>query len=152
MSDQDLGKALLRGDDPIDVQALTLRVLRRDRRRIWSLGIVCVVAWMFVVLLPWATVLPMLAKIARHQAEISGGAAPAAAESTSQTTLMVRIIKEGTIATFLLCIASMLVAAICTVMLVIFSRRATLRQVNARLAQISAQLKTMAASGKTPGC
>jgi hypothetical protein len=35
-------------------------------------------------------------------------------------------------------------AAVCTVSLIVASRRATLRQVNARLAEISEQLKALA--------
>jgi ABC-type Fe3+ transport system permease subunit len=35
----------------------------------------------------------------------------------------------------------MLLAAVCTVALVVLSRRATLRQVNARLAELSAELR-----------
>jgi len=43
-------------------------------------------------------------------------------------------------------LASMFVAAVCTVSLILLSRRATLRQVNARLADLSAELKSF----KTP--
>jgi len=62
MNESDLGKSLLRGEEPIDLQALTARVLRRDRRSMWFLGIACIIAWMLVVMLPWATILPMMAK------------------------------------------------------------------------------------------
>jgi hypothetical protein len=42
----------------------------------------------------------------------------------------------------------MFLAAICTVSLIVLSRRATLRQVNARLGEISAQIRAMGKEGK----
>jgi ABC-type Fe3+ transport system permease subunit len=144
MSDEELRKALLRGESPIDVQALTERVLRRDRRRIWILAIACVVAWMLVVMLPWSTTLPMLAKVVEHRTAMDNQSACATRDAREQSTRLLQVVKQGTIATFIGSIASMFLAAICTVALIIASRRATLRQVNARLAEISSQLKLLA--------
>ena len=148
MNEKELGRALLAGEGTrdIDVTELTRRVLRRDRRRVWVLGTLCVVAWMLVVMLPWSTVLPMLAKVVEHFAQTDGAAtttAPATADHERMIELM-RIVKTGTIATFAGSIAAMFMAAVCTVALVVTSRRATLRQVNARLAEISEQLKLLA--------
>jgi hypothetical protein len=144
MTERELRDSLLRGEDPIDVRAMTERVLRRDRRRMWLLGGACVLAWMLVVMLPWATILPMLAKVVEHQATLTKPGGPAAAEPRQDLTPVLQAVKQGTIATFVGSIASMLVAALSTVALVILSRRATLRQVNARLAEISAQLRAIA--------
>lgn len=144
MTQREFGDALLRGEDPIDVRALTDRVLRRDRRRMWLLGGACVLAWMLAVMLPWATIMPMVAQVIEHQATLNKGG-PAPADQRDQTLLVLQVVKQGTIATFVGSLASMLVAALSTVALVVLSRRATLRQVNARLAEISAQLRTMAA-------
>ena len=155
MSERELGDALLRGEHPIDVNELTRRVLRRDRRRMWILGAFCVIAWMLVVMLPWSTVLPMLAKVASHVAAVEQSTAGANAsvdrvpttdattQRSAQTTELLQIIKQGTIATFIGSIASMFMAAVCTIALILLSRRATLRQVNARLAEISDQLKVL---------
>jgi|HubBroStandDraft_1064217.scaffolds.fasta_scaffold485050_2 hypothetical protein len=142
MSENDLRSALLHGEDPLDLTALAERVVRRDRRRIWFLGIVCIVAWMMVVMLPWTTILPMLAKVVQFQSQIAH-ANSATAPTDDQRLRLARIVRVGTVATFIGSIASMFVAAVCTVCLIILSRRATLRQVNARLWEISAQLKTM---------
>jgi hypothetical protein len=84
MSEKEFGKALLRGEEQINFQMLTDRVVRRDRLRMWILGIVCVIAWMAVVMLPWATILPMLAKVVRHQAEMNQGVIPATAQQLEQ--------------------------------------------------------------------
>jgi hypothetical protein len=148
MSDNYLGDALLRGQDPIDFRALTDHVLRRDRRRVWLVGAACVVAWMLVVMIPWSTVMPMLAKVVEHQAALNKAPAPGTTpqQQQEQTLQMLQIVKQGTIATFVGSLASMFVAAVCTVSLVLLSRRATLRQVNARLADLSAELKAFKAA------
>ena len=157
MSDKDFGKALMRGEDPIDLQALTASVLRRDRRRVWILSVICFFAWMMVVMLPWATVLPAMAKISNEIGKMNGLTTTEISPTTevSPTTqhqqdllLIFKVLNEGTIATFMFSIGSMFVAAVCTIVLVIISRRATLRQVNARLAEISDQLKSMARDSK----
>jgi ABC-type Fe3+ transport system permease subunit len=139
MTEKDLAKALLRGEKTIDVQTLTDRILRRDRRRMWFLGIACVIAWMAVVMLPWATVLPMMAKVAHRQ--LSPTTLPMPGSQHDYSPALLRDLRQSTIVTFLDSIACMFIAAICTVSLIIFSRRATLRQVNARLADIAAQLR-----------
>jgi hypothetical protein len=141
MSEKELGKALLRGEDPIDLQALTQGVLRRDRRRMWILGVACIIAWMSVVMLPWATILPMVAKIGQHQMALNREPAPTADEQREQSLLVLQAVKLGITATFVGSVLSMFVAALCTVALIILSRRATLRQLNVRLAEISEQLK-----------
>jgi hypothetical protein len=98
-----------------------------------------------VVMLPWSTILPMLAKIGEHQLEISRAAPLATREQQEQTLEMARAMKTGIVATFFSSVASMFVAAVCTVLLIIVSRRATLRQVNARLREISLQIKNLSA-------
>jgi cell division protein FtsL len=148
MNEKDLGRALLRGEDPIDIQAMTDRVLRRDRRRMWFLGIACVIAWMLVVMLPWSTIMPMMAKVVEQAMENSRNTSRTTAEQQEQAVQLAMVVKGGTMATFFGSIASMFVAAICTVSLIILSRRATMRQVNARLGEISAQLRTLAKESK----
>jgi ABC-type Fe3+ transport system permease subunit len=142
MSESDLRSALLHDEDPLDLTAMAERVVRRDRRRIWFLGIVCIVAWMMVVMLPWTTILPMLAKVVQFQDQIAH-ATSATGPTDDQRLRLARIVRVGTISTFFGSVASMFIAAVCTVCLIILSRRATLRQVNARLWEISAQLKAM---------
>jgi 4-amino-4-deoxy-L-arabinose transferase-like glycosyltransferase len=143
MNERDIGKKLLAGEGPIDPQILTDRVLRRDRRWMCFLGATCVVAWMLVVMLPWATILPMLAQVVEHQTEVGRNATNTTVEQSESSLRMLQIVKQGTIATFIGSVVSMFFAALCTVSLVILSRRATLRQVNDRLAGISTQLKTL---------
>ena len=130
--------------EPVDARAITAKVLRRDQWRIWILGVICLIAWMAVVMLPWATILPMMAKVVSHQAAVEGATSPPRSDSPEERIELLRIVKVGTMATFFGSIGSMFVAAICTISLIILTRRATMRQVNASLAEISAQLKLLA--------
>jgi cell division protein FtsL len=143
MSEQNFGKEFLRGESPIEFEKLTDRVIQRDRLRILALGAVCVVAWMAVVMLPWATILPMLAKVGQYQAQIGPTNSSPTADQHAQLIELAQAVKEGTIATFVSSIASMFVAALSTVALIVLSRRATMRQVNGRLVQISNQIKAL---------
>jgi len=107
-------KHLLHGERAIDVTELTRRFLKRDRRRVWMLGSVCVIAWMLVVMLPWATIMPMLGKVVEHQRRSPATARPPtriSAEQHDESIRMLQIVKKGTIATFIGSIASMFVAA-----------------------------------------
>jgi hypothetical protein len=54
------------------------------------------------------------------------------------------ILKKGTMLRFAGSMISIFLAAVCTVAFIIGSRRATLRQVNVRLGEISDQLKVLA--------
>jgi ABC-type Fe3+ transport system permease subunit len=141
MNEKDIGKKLLAGEDPIDFQMLTHRALQRDRRRMWFLAAACVAAWMLVVIIPWMTILPMIGRIVENQQRISGNTSVSTKEQQEQTMLLMKVVKGGTVATLIGSVSSMFAAAVCTVSLVILSRRATLRQTNDRLAQISAQLR-----------
>src|SRR5437763_14732718 len=99
MTEKNFGDALLRGQDPIDLAALTTAVLKRDRRRMWMLGIVCIIAWMLVVMLPWSTILPMLGRVVRLQAEIDRTASSLqqSPQQREQSLVVLQAIKAGTI-------------------------------------------------------
>jgi hypothetical protein len=151
MNEREMGRELLRGEAAIDPHILADRVLQRDRRRMWGLGARCVVAWMLVVMLPWATVLPMTAKIVSWQEDMTRGASgDQQQEQQASSTEMLQAVKLGTMSTFFGSIASMFVAATSTVALIVFSRRATLRQINNRLAEIVEKLQPAAASAEAP--
>src|ERR1700683_3584601 len=110
MNERELGKALLRGEEPTDIQAMTERVLRRDRRRIWFLGITCVIAWVLVVMVPWATILPAMAKVGRYAAAMNDATTPAQRQDLEvQAAEAARV---GTIATFIDSIAAIFAAAL----------------------------------------
>jgi len=143
MSENEFGKKLTNQNGGPNAGDLTAIVLRRDRRRMWLLGIGCVITWMLVVMLPWTTVLPMLGNVVGHLAEITQNPTTNPADQREQWIRVLQIVKKGTLATFAGSVLSMLAAAICTVSFIVVSRRATLRQMNAALADISAQLRQL---------
>jgi hypothetical protein len=146
MNEKEVGRALLRRESDLDAKAIADAVMRRDRRRVWSMTFGCIAAWIFVVALAWATILPMVAKVVENQLHASEIARLTPAEQNQHLLDTLRAFKQGTVATALGSVCSILLAAICTVRLITFSRTSTLRQVNARLDEISSQVKLIAAS------
>src|SRR5262249_5201630 len=141
MTEKELGRALLNLDlTPApaapDPQQLTRKILDRDQRRIrllaglatlfWILtavGIVCLCPFYVIVVAP---------RLRAYQA----GRAQLANDWNDWAT-----VGDWAAYWILACILSLLLAAVCTVLLILLSRRATLRQINASLAGISEQLK-----------
>ncbi|MEX2173355.1 MAG: hypothetical protein WD872_03275 [Pirellulaceae bacterium] len=155
MSDKELSRALLDLDarklaGAGDPREHTWRILDRDRRRIWWqtaitialwIGALLMVLWMLValaLLMPWEAHLRDEAQVAR------AGMTPAMREAAEfQAHIMSRMITLG-----ITCSVGVLaLAAGSTVFLVLASRRATLRQINASLLEISEQLKQLRSSG-----
>jgi hypothetical protein len=140
MTERELGKALLNLDMAAaaapDPRQLTRTILERDRRRVRWLTLVAVACWgitlfaiALFVLLFFLYLDPRLHSYAagRHDPAADARAWVAIAQVTAWVVLG--------------CAATALVAAVCTVLLVLVSRRATLRQINANLVEISEQLK-----------
>jgi hypothetical protein len=147
VSEKELGKALLRLDGASlaavpDARQQTWRVLERDRRRVWWLTVVTVGIWLLAVahvvsvLVHLNDLGPKQAQLMKHMQE--GKITPEVREGVqaSHQLAMQKLTMVVTAAVGLLALA-----ALCTVFLVLASRRATLRQVNASLVEISEQLK-----------
>ncbi len=143
MTENELGRALLNLDvvpspAAADPRHLTRQILERDRRRVrllaglatlfWILtaaGIVCLCPFYVIVVAP---------RLRAYQA----GRAQLANDWNDWA-----LVGDWAAYWILGCIISLLLAAICTVLLILLSRRATLRQINAGLAEISEQLKQL---------
>lgn len=143
MTEKELGKALLnvdsaRGPAAQDPQQLTQKILKRDRRSIrlltglatffWilaSAGLVGLVSCYLVI------VTPRLRAYAAGRAQL--------ANDWNDWAYAVDIAGGSMLA----CIVTLLLAAVSTMLLILISRRATLRQINASLAEISEQLKQL---------
>src|SRR5262249_37614301 len=141
MTEKELGRALLNLDmapSPAapDPRQLTRQILERDRRRIrlltglatffWVLttvGIVCLCPFYVLVVAP---------RLRAYQA----GRAQLANDWNDWA-----MVGDWAAYWILACIICLLLAAVCTVLLILLSRRATLRQINASLVEISEQLK-----------
>jgi hypothetical protein len=143
MTEKELGRALLNLDmvpsSPApDPRQLTRTILERDRRRIRLLASLATLFWVLttagVVCLCPFYVIVVAPRLRAYQA------GRAQLENDWNDWAMV-----GDWAAYwiLACIISLLLAAVCTVLLILLSRRATLRQINAGLVEISEQLKRL---------
>jgi hypothetical protein len=148
MSEPDLGKSLLRAaraeqSGPLDSRDRTAQILRRDRRRIRLLGGTTLLLWLIGVC-GIAYVLYNLYIYVPQYMEFAG-------EKTGTSSLERRqTITENYLAGFQIgfvvisCSAAILaLAALGTFLLVLDTRRATLRQINASLTLISERLQRL---------
>jgi hypothetical protein len=145
MSDRELGEALLglkltpsATPTNVDLQ----RILEDDRRRTRRLGRLVVALWIaaalgaLLVLVIGGFVFPMIAKLTGQE---NGGAADPALSPLVMLTKFTAINVVVGSASFVVLVA----AGLSTVLLVFRTRAATLRQINANLMEISAQLKLL---------
>lgn len=140
MHDSNLGKALvgLEQSRAADPQQIARRVIRRDTIRIRILTGLATLCWtvaaagiLWLICFYFMYVVPRLDAYAAHRLELQ-----------NDWSDWIRAFNAG--ARILLgCIASLLLAAVSTVLLILSSRRATLHQINVELAGISDQLKQL---------
>jgi heme exporter protein D len=143
MSEKEVGKALLNlamapTPTAADPRQLTQQILDRDRRRIRLLAGLAALFWILttagIVYLCVYYAMIVAPRLRAYQA----GRAQLENDWNDWAT-------AGDWAAYWIvaCIIALLVAATCTVLLTLFSRRATLRQINASLVEISAQLRQL---------
>jgi hypothetical protein len=150
MSDKAIGKALLNlqtgaSAGAPDPRQLAGKVLARERWRVRLLATLVVLLWLlaaagvfFVIYVASWHLYPKQQKLMR---DATLGKLPVE-EIVEIQALHFRVVELCTQVTAAAFVALTL-AALGTVLLVLASRRATLRQINAHLAEISAQLKQM---------
>jgi hypothetical protein len=145
MSDRELGDALLglkltAATEPTSVDIE--RILEGDRRRTRRLGRLVVALWIaaalgaLLVFVIGGFVFPMIAKLTSQQN--AGGADPALSPLVMLAKFTAINVVVGS-ASFVVLVA----AGLTTVLLVFRTRSGTLRQINANLLEISAQLKQL---------
>ncbi|QEH38404.1 hypothetical protein OJF2_70050 [Aquisphaera giovannonii] len=128
-----------------DARQLTWMVLERDRRRVRRLAGVTIAAWLLATLLALTSlvgfgfVFPRMAKL---RTDVAAGIVTGA----ERDRIEAENAQDFAIGTLQVAFAVLVLgaAAFCTVLLVLASRRATLRQINAGLIAISEQLKQLA--------
>lgn len=141
MTENDLGRALLNLDvappEVPDPRQLTRRILDRDRRRVRWLAGLSAFLWVLTAagIVCWYPFYVMY--IAPRLRAYQAGRAQLANDWEAWAML-----GEWAGGWLTACVLSLLAAAVCTVWLVLLSRRATLRQINASLLEISEQLKS----------
>ena len=154
----DLGKALLQLNSlelagVTDARQQTWQVLERDRRRVrlWTgvtVGLwLLAMAWIVFVLVTFGLLMPMQAKLLQDpdKADERFKDDPEKAKAAAQMRepVMMNLILQKLVVNVTAAVAVLSLAALATVFLVLASRRATLRQVNASLLEISEQLKLL---------
>jgi hypothetical protein len=149
MNDKELGKALLALDtspkpSELDPRQMANNIIARDRRRVRVLAGVAIVFWVIATAgIVWLALMYFFMVEPRLNAYAAGRA--------QLETDWKDWARAGDMAarSLLVCLASLLLAAVSTVVLILLSRHATLRQINASLSELSDQL--IASQSRPPG-
>jgi hypothetical protein len=150
MNEKVLGEMLLQLDadslrETPDPRKSAEPILKRDRRRVWWLTAASIGLWGFatvlvlIVMVVLGLLLPMKAELRHH----------ANRHTAEEQAQMERTVDEGMSMMLVLTAFSGVIscsAILCTLLLILSSRRATLRQVNASLLEISEQLRRLRVS------
>lgn len=151
MNERELGKALLKLDAADlsgvpEMRQQTLRILDRDKRRVRLLASLTLGLWLiaavvisFVLYVFYWHIVPKQMVLIRN---IGVGQAPPPDVVQQVVSVHITALQKGTVIVAV-SVATLTLAALGTVLLVFASRRATLRQVNASLVEISEQLKQL---------
>jgi hypothetical protein len=178
MNEKDFGDALLRLDmtnrPPVDGRALTDRVLVRDRRRVRVLTWLTVGTWLVaaglvvLLLVVFGLIFPAQAKLRDDTGQnrwTPGPSAPAPVPVSGDTKGQARLtpaqreqmrndleiaFKMSSVV-ITVTVGALALAGLFTLGLVLATRRATLRQVNANLVEITEQLKQLRRERAGPG-
>jgi hypothetical protein len=156
MTQKDLGKALLRlGLTELsglpDDREQTWTILERDRRRVRRLACMTIGAWLlstlliFTVLVAFGFLFPRVAKL---RMDVEQGKVSQEQREHLRNEHDLGLMKGTLLIAF--SVAALTFAALCTVLLNLTTRRATLRQINASLVVISEQLKELRSTGAQP--
>jgi ABC-type Fe3+ transport system permease subunit len=158
MSEKELGRALLELDSQKlagvpDAREQTWRVLERDRRRVWRWTALTIALWssaivmVLLMLVAYGLVFPLQAKLRQEEQVARLGLTPQQqAEAQFKAQVVFQMITVGvTVSVGLTCFA-----ILSSVFLGLASRRATLRQINASLLEISNQLKELRQASTAP--
>jgi multisubunit Na+/H+ antiporter MnhB subunit len=148
MSEKELGRALLALDaDKLagaDTRQQTWKILERDRRRVWWLTAITIALWagailmVFGMLVLYGLVFPLQAKL-RDPAELARLPAEMRQDAQFKAQVAFQMVTVGVTVS----VGILAMAALATILLVLATRRATLRQINASLIEISQQLKEL---------
>jgi cell division protein FtsL len=147
MTENDIGKGLLNlnTDAPrsaADERQLARKVLQRDRRRVWLLAAMAVLLWLVaaasVFFVVYVAIFHLYPKQHQLMRDYALGDLPVQQMIEIQS-LHFRTVEICTLVVSAAFVAATL-AAVCTVLLVLVSRQATMRQINAGLAEIFEEL------------
>jgi hypothetical protein len=149
MSEKELSKALLNLDALAlagvpDARQQTWQVLERDRRRVRRLTGLTVAVWVLAMLLALGVLVAFGFLFPQYALLVHGVEQGKLTQAQGQDMLRMYLMGlQKNLLIQALSVAALALAAICTVLLVFASRRATLRQLNASLIEIAEQLKRL---------
>ena len=126
-------------------------ILDRDRRRVRFLTGLTLGVWLFATALIWLVLVKfglLFPQMAKLRMDVERGAVTAAQREQIMDALLFGFEKGTLVIAFSVAVLGL--DALCSVLLSLASRRATLRQINASLIEISAQLKGLQPGGR-PG-
>src|SRR5688572_14365397 len=158
MSEKELGRALLDLDSRqlagiADPREQTWKILERDRRRVWWLTAATLGLWGAAILMVCLMMIAF-ALVFPHQAKLRDEAQVARLNLTPELLAEARF--DAQIA-FQMCVVGVTVAVgvtclavLASLLLNIANRRATLRQINASLLEISQQLRDLKQGAARP--
>jgi len=151
MTDKELSRALLDLDARMlagatDPREATMKILNQDRRRVWWWSAITISFWIAALLMVlWmlvamALLMPFEAHLRNPDEVARVGMTP---EMLKEAELKAHIVSRMITVGITASVGVLALAAGSTVLLVLASRRATLRQINASLLEISEQLKAL---------
>jgi predicted histidine transporter YuiF (NhaC family) len=150
MSEKELGRALLALDaDKLagapDARQQTWKILERDRRRIWWLTALTIALWaaavvmVLAMLVAFGLIFPLQAHLIQEAQQFNRMPPEVRQAAQHKAQIAFQMATVG-----VTCSVGLLAfAALSTLVLLVVSRRATLRQINASLLEISQQLKEL---------
>jgi hypothetical protein len=131
------------------VQQQTWTILERDRRRVRFLTGLTFAVWLLSTALIWLVLVKfglLFPQAAKLRMDTERGVVTAAEREKMKDDLLLGFQKGTLVIAFSVAVLGL--AAFCSVLLSLASRRATLRQINASLVEISAQLKGLQTGGR----
>jgi hypothetical protein len=150
MSDKEIGKALVNMDTDAlagisDPRRLAGKVLHRERWRIRLLTGLTILFWLVAAAGVFSVIYIATWHLIPKQHQLMRNATLGKLPADKVVEIQASHFQAVELCTHLVAVAfvALTLAGLCTVLLVVVSRRATLRQINAQLAEISAQLKRL---------
>jgi len=151
MSEKELGRALLDLDSRqlagiTDPREQTWKILERDRRRVWWLTALTIALWGAAILMvlwmmiAFALIFPLQAKL-HDDAQVAR--LEMSPEMLEAAQFKAQIAFQMTVVGVTVSVGVTCLAVLASLLLNIANRRATLRQINASLLEISQQLKEL---------
>jgi hypothetical protein len=151
MSERELGRALLDLDSRqlagiTDPREQTWKILERDRRRVWWLTALSIALWAAAILMvlwmmiAFALIFPLQAKL-RDDAQVAS--LDLSPEMLADAQFKAQIAFQMAVVGVTVAVGVTCLAVLASLLLNIANRRATLRQINASLLEISQQLKEL---------